>query len=386
MDLMHRKTFPKALFLLIVSAFFSVSALIGQDKAETELVVSKCWSYGIGAAEFVVDGSGFYAGGVEGKIEAISLDGQKLWTTDLGGKLVSNLLVGNEALYLVTSTPFGGDKGNTGGNTLRVLSKETGIPRTGLRLPEADRHFLKEFHGSIVVVSSSGVVQLLDVKDGSTKWRREIAEGFTGDPSFGSDAVLMASTSNQLFIISLVTGEIRSMRKNDTGTRAAAELSSGELIIGDGRGSVSFFPDGNDGVLWRYKAGGAITALLPINGHLLVASNDNFIYYLSMPRGGLAWKKRFAGRVSYYGILETSLALISSIEEHGAIFVRLETGKTVGQIVLEANEFLVANPIFANGQIIVLTNNRVIAYSLNGCAADKDGGSDQTPAPPPQKN
>ena len=373
-DIMHRTRLPEAILLLGCTAVLFAAGVFPQQKAETELVVTRCWSYPLELGKVLAtDGERVYLGTTDAKVEALSPEGKRLWRSELGGEIASNLLATDTGV-LVATTAAGSD-GKTASSTLRMLSKDTGITSLTVKLASATGHFLVSTQSAVVIVSLNGIVQSIDAKTGAVRWKREIAAGFVGEPFFNGDRLLVASTAKQFFHISLSTGEIESMRKFDIGVTAATETSTGDVIIGEERGSVTSLIKGSDKALWRYKTGAFISSIRFLKDHLLVTSHDNFVYFLTSHNGGVVWKKRFAGRVSQVGIFENVLALVSSIEEHGATFVSLVNGKPVGQIVLEEDEYLASNPISSNGLILALTNQRAIAYSLNACAAKKEGGA-----------
>ena len=156
--------------------------------------MTKCWSYPLEDST----GSGISSDGVRifvsyegGKIDALSLTGQRLWRSEFGWDISSNILPRDEGLFFVTPTPYVGDQGTSGGNTLRVLSKETGIPKWFLRLPAASEHFLSAYKDAVVIVSKSGSIRLVDAKTGTLKWKREIAEGFASRPAFNGDDLIV---------------------------------------------------------------------------------------------------------------------------------------------------------------------------------------------------
>jgi|CXWL01.1.fsa_nt_gi outer membrane protein assembly factor BamB len=369
---MHRTRLPKAIFLLIYTALLFAAGVVAQEKGETELVVTRCWSYPLESGKtLAADGARIFLGTTDAKVDAVSLDGKKLWASELGGEIASSIL-STETGILIATTSTNGD-GRSTYSSLRVLSKDSGITSQAIRLPDASGHFLALAQTTVVIVSTAGVVQSIDVKTGAVKWKREIADAFVGEPYFNADRLIVASNSRQLFHIALATGEIESMQKFEMGATVAAETTTGDLITGDERGSITSFSQRSDKAIWRYKSGAFVSSLRNIKDHLLVTSHDNFVYYLTLPRGGLEWKKRLAGRVSHVAIIENALALVSSVEENGATFIDLKTGKSVGQIALDEGEFLVANPISSSGLIIVLTNKRAITHSFTGCVAKKEG-------------
>lgn len=363
--------FPRYITGLIIAPLLAAFAVFAQEKpAETEIVATKCWAYEVQTGRRLSsDGARIFLATAEARIEAVSIDGRKLWSSELGGETASNLLVTDGGVFVASAVTPTGDKAATA--SLRLLSLDTGITSQTIKLPDASQHFLHQVNGSLIVVSENGTIQSLDAKTGVVRWRREIAERFAGEPYFGAEKVIVSSAAKALFTVLLTTGEIESMRKLASQPTAALHTATGELVTGDERGGISLFQNDKNGEYWRFKSGASISSVRLIGGNFLAASNDNFIYMLTPRSGGMAWKRRLAGRVTQIGMLENSLALVSSLEENGATFISLAGGKQLGQITLDEGEFLTANPVSASGLILVLTNDRLIAYSLNGCPSAK---------------
>ena len=346
-----------------------------QTNHSKEVEISKCWSYPVNGEtgeSLAVDGVRVYLGLSNAKVEAWSFDSKKMWTTELGGDISSNILAVDSGLFLVTS--LSSDTGRSGGSLLRSLSKETGITNWTLKLPDAEKYFLGSFNGSLIVVSKSGVIQSVDAKSGTVEWKREIADGFAAAPAFDGGKVIVATTAKQIFAISLVSGEIISMRKLSFGVTALGETSSGQMIAGDERGNVSSLSAGAEKPYWNFKSGGEISAVFTIGDHMLVTSHDNFVYFLFNRNGGVMWKKRLTGRVSQISLYADRFALVTSYDQHGAVLTDLTNGKVAGQIAFGEDENLVYSPVISNGLIFTLTNKAAYAFSINDCPINKEGG------------
>ncbi|MFT3745237.1 MAG: PQQ-binding-like beta-propeller repeat protein [Pyrinomonadaceae bacterium] len=362
---MRRYFLPNILLFLIFIT--SALAVFGQNKpVSPEITVTKCWAYPtieLGMA-IASDGTRIYTGGDGAKIESLSLDGKKIWSTELGGDLSSNLFPTEKGLVLATSTERA--TGEKAASVLRSLSKETGITNWTVKLPEAERYVLGPYSGSAIVVSKSGTIQAMDAADGSVKWKREIAEGFVAEPVFSPTKVIVAGKANQIFSVSLATGEIESMRRSVFPVTSLGELPSGEIVAGDERGNVSTL-NGTDKPLWRFKSGGEISRIFISGENILATSHDNFIYLLMARNGDVDWKKRLGGRVLQLANVGDKYVLTMSFEENVAIFTDLVTGKVAGQIVFAEGEKLVAQPVVSNAAIYMHTDRAVYSYSLGTC-------------------
>lgn len=364
---MHAGIFPKTLVLLIVLTVMAVAAAVGQTVSTSEVTLLKCWSSPVeDGRALTVSGENIFVARGGARVESISIDGQKLWSTELGGEIASNLIVGDGGLFLATSVVNGESDKNDGGGTLRLLSKETGITGWTAKLPEADTYSLGLGTESVVVVTGKGAIESFDLKTGAARWRRELAEGFVGEPRFNHENVYVASTANQVFTVALANGEIVAVTKLKFAPTAVAEIT-GDVFAGDERGNLTSLGNGAK-AKWNFKSGGRISAIVEVGGNLLAASNDNFVYLVTGRNGGVAWKRRLDDRVSQIGLIDGKFVLVSGYEERGAQLLDIGSGKVAGQLSLAEDEFAIARPVSSGGKVFVLTNTGVYGYSTsNSC-------------------
>lgn len=363
---MHAVRYPKTIALAFVLAISAVLTSAGQTFVDGskgsngEVMLSKCWSFLVDDGRTVTaDATHVIVGSGGAKVEAFALDGKKLWATELGGEIASNVLVGNGGVFLVTSSV---NAGSSTGGTLRFLSLETGITVWTAKLAEADRYSLGLGTDSVIAITSRGAIEAFDAKTGAPKWRRELAEGFVGEPRFNHANVYVASTAKQVFTVSIVSGEIVAVKKMQFAPTAVGEIT-GDVFTGDERGNVTSIGR-RDKTNWSFKSGGKISAIVEVGGNLLAASNDNFVYLFSGRSGNVAWKKRLNERVSQIGVIDDRFALVSGYEEHGAHLIDINSGKTVGQLNLLDDEFAVARPVSSNGRVFILTNGAIYGFSV----------------------
>jgi outer membrane protein assembly factor BamB len=158
-----------------------------------------------------------------------------------------------------------------------------------------------------------------------------------------------------------------------------ASASAGDnIILGDGAGLVTSLS--GTGPVWKFKTGGAISAVVPVGDRFVVISRDNFIYALHARNGGLEWKLRMPGRIAHYAIGKGYL-LVSSFDQHGASLIDLETGRIAGQIVLGSDDQVGLDPFVVADRFVISTNTGLSGYSLSGC-----GQKETVPKPPLARN
>lgn len=365
---MRSGTLPKTFVLLIVLTAMTVGQAVVTMPGGSggEVTLSKCWDFVIeDGRTLTVSGSQIFVGSGGARVEALDANGKKLWATELGGEIASNLLAADGGLFLIT-TAVNAESDKSGSGTLRYLSKETGITGWTAKLPKAESYSLGVGADSVIAVTSNGAIEAFDLKTGVRGWRRELAEGFVGEPRFNHVNVYVASTAKQIFTVALASGEIVAVKKLEFLPTAVGEIT-GNVFTGDERGNVTSFGKSAK-ANWTFKSGGKISAIVEVGGSLLAASNDNFVYFFAGRNGGVAWKMRLENRIAQIGVIDSKFALVSGYEEHAAHLIDLNTGKMVAQLNLADNEFSVSRPASSNGKIFMLTGNAVYAYSSANCS------------------
>jgi|GEM_PF-2671831 len=153
--------------------------------------------------------------------------------------------------------------------------------------------------------------------------------------------------------------------RSATSDNTTASASSGDIVIlGNDAGLVTSLS--GTGPVWKFKTGGAISAVIPVGDRFVVISRDNFIYSLHARNGGLEWKRRMPGRIAHYAVGKGYL-LVSSFDQHGASLIDLGTGRVAGQIVFEGDDQIGLDPIVVADKFVIATNVGLSGYSLSGC-------------------
>jgi outer membrane protein assembly factor BamB len=355
---------PRTLVSLTICIVLLFSHLFAQKKGANEIDITKKWSHPFTVA--ALDAMALYAnevfvGSEDGKIEAISSSGKKVWSSEFGGNLVSDLVALENGLFFVTSIGPNATQGSEGVK-LRCVSRDTGITTWTLPLDNAEEYFLTASSGSIVVSSSSGAIRSVDTKSGATRWTRQIADGLSCEPAFTATSITLATATNQILSVSFASGEIEEIRKVRFDVKAMAR-TRGAVVVGDERGNLSYYADGAEKPVWNFKAGGEISHIAPSSEGILVASHDDFVYYLAVRNGSRLWKRRLAGRATQIANIIDQYALISSSSYPRLEIVDISSGKVAGQLTLANDGALVSQPVAdANGDLFLATSDRVYGY------------------------
>jgi hypothetical protein len=70
--------------------------------------------------------------------------------------------------------------------------------------------------------------------------------------------------------------------------------------------------------------------------------------------------------VGHYA-LGKGFLFVSSLDQHGASFIDLSSGRVAGQIILGGDEMVSSDPVVIDDTFIVATSAGLSGYSIAGC-------------------
>lgn len=350
--------------ILIGTSLFPVG-LLAQQKVDDTVEFSRCWAVAEPEAPFstiTTDTTTAYVGAGGAKVSAISIaTGTRLWSTELGGEIASNLSADVAGLFVVTDS-VSTDAAKPKESTLRILSKETGITSKKIPLAVADSFKIGIDAGLVIVIAQTGEVYAFDAVSAEAKWTRKPTGGVTGDSFIGGGSIVIGTTDGQILRMASATGEINLTVRSAEKPTAVRSLANGDIVYGDARGNiVSVDAD------WKFKAGAQVSGIYEVNGALLVTSFDNFVYYFNPSNGGVIWKKRMSGRIADISFASANQLLIFTYGGETGVLAELKKGKTVGQIALPQETDNVSIPDLGTGRAVFALNGTAYAFATTPC-------------------
>lgn len=351
----------------LASVILAASALgqasEGHKIADTDISLTKCWEGSVedgGATSLALDGGQVFVIHAGGTLDSLSQDGKMLWSAELGGEIVSNLVGSSDQVFVVTSAA-----GETAKGTLRSLSRATGIGRWSTPFDAGANHFLGLSSTQITAVSSGGLITAFDITTGRVLWStRTVA--LTGVPAFGSRQIVAPAEDGRIFSIESSGGAIKQLRRLPATAGALMLEHDNALVTGDRLGTVTYFREQPKPV-WKYRTGGAISGMMSFGERVLAASDDNFLYMISAHNGHVVWRRRLSGRAAILSQLGPTMIFVSAPDEHGGVVIETTKGRPVGRILLPEDATPVAVQAASGGELIILTAGSLIGYSLSAC-------------------
>jgi len=360
-----------AIIPMIVAASFICFATWktnGQRLETTPISLNECWQYpsdSIQTAQPATDAVNLYFAEVGGRITAISLStGLRVWSTDLGGEVRSNVAVHGSSVFVVTGPAFDGTARANG--RLRSLSSATGVPSLDVTIPYSEDVRLDISGGNLIAVQNTGIVTAYDPGLSRQVWSRSLPAVATA--AFDGDRLLLAAADRTVHVISTKTGK-ELMAANSNNVLTAIAAVNDDILWGDDRGNVVRYDADKHSVVWRFRNGARISDLTVTSEGIVVTSLDNFVYLISESNGVVRWKKRQVGRISDITLDRGSLGVVITVGEPNAAVLDIQNGKTVGVLTIRDNEAFIRRPIFSNGRFIFFTTERIMSRSLLPCSS-----------------
>ena len=332
-----------------------------------EFQIQKCWEYKVeGSERLASDGAAVYFVRDGAFIEAVSAEsGEKIWSSDVGGVVDSNLLVtGGSVIFMRRSVAIG--DGKVESVILQALSSATGV--TKWSAPAAgDSGFTISVSGeNVLSLSLNGSVQAFAAADGTSKWKRHLT---------GTTAIGLFFLSDNLWVAAGTEIQRFPLNDSDSATiiKSKYEVSSvgsanGESIVwGDKRGNLVRYSTSSGKVVWQFKSGGTISDIVVDGSRIYASSDDNFVYAISTESGKRHWKKRVGGRVAALSIVDGETLMVRPIGDENIILLNTRTGKVKGQISRDPGEILTGAFVRSYNRIILLTDRALYSYGVDGC-------------------
>jgi outer membrane protein assembly factor BamB len=369
----------KAVLTLIAVTTFVISeyAFPGQSLSG-EVQIERCWEYpydGDSDGELAADGESVYMVRQGSTIDAVSLeDGKLRWSSDVGGTIASNLVTFETGLYFVRRTLVA-DKNKAEPVEIRAISVSTGVTKWNVEIADKGPFRLWPRSGELWAVAETGSYYAFSAADG--------ALGQKVDASIGTPAVIDPKDNSVAFVAG--QKEVRYIKDTEARSSLIAESPfqitaiwtgpGGSIVWGDQRGNLVSFDRAEGEIVWKFKSGAKITDIARVNGYLLAASNDDFVYAIGPGSGNRIWKKRLGGRIQAIDGVGERYVLVSTVGGHNLLLIDAADGKSAGQVLLDDDGGTVTLKVISSSSFLVQTPGSLAKYSLTGCNAGKSNGS-----------
>ena len=294
-------------------------------------------------------------------------DGQLLWRSEAGGEFSAAPAADERGVYVSSELSAEGVDASamyTKG-VVRALSRTSGVALWTRTVPNPFEGALVLDDGLILGASTDGRIYALDKGTGVPAWIVKTEHSFRSDPVMADGRLYLASEDGYLLVVASKTGMI--IRRYRTGNPQAAPftVSGRVLYTGSADGYVTALREAGARLetVWRKRAGTSVQTLISTPDGLLVASRDNFVYFLSHRNGSRLWKKQMPGRVLGAPLVSSDGALFTILGGDVSVALSLADGKQVNTLSLGEGNAASTRPLTAGPFVIIPTRDGLLAFA-----------------------
>lgn len=290
-------------------------------------------------------------------------DGQLFWKTEVGGEISASPIADERAVYIASMAGGAPGKEPRAMGALRSLGREAGVTLWM-------RTFRSPLHGALAVNQttlfgggSDGRVYALDKRTGKFLWVMQHWAAFASHPVISGSQLYIGSDDGTLFSLDQGTGKQLWRYRTRGAVRGRVAVVDGAVYFGSADGYVYAVNETDGRLRWRARTGAGVQAVASVQGGLLVASLDNFVYFLSLERGGRLWKRQLAGRLAAEPLTADDGALFTPLSGDAGVVLDLRDGKQLNSLPIGEDSNTTASPIAVGNILLVTTRHGLLAFS-----------------------
>lgn len=360
-----------AFFFLSIFGIFG-NTLSAQLLSDEAVKLQECRKYDFADTAVIAaasDNTNFYVTTEDGSVHAIDpVTSRKLWSSNIGGRITSNLLVADGRLFLAgNAIPVNGEKPQT--SILRSLHPETGLVIWNAPISYSEQIYLGSSGKAVISLGREGSVASKDSSNGNLLWQASFAGNLTAVPDIDFERIIAGTDQKEIVSIDAKTGATLMRSKTRFIPSSVLNYTEKAIAAGDERGNLILLESATGKSIWKYKSGGKISHIAYTSEGVLAASNDNFIYMLWDYNGDVLWKRRLSGRIAGPLLIGGDTAAVQISADKSAFILDLKNGKIVNQILLAENNSAGIMPgLFNNSLFVFSTPVSVVSYSVKPCS------------------
>lgn len=366
---------PATLTLFIILIFSAAGTKVHAQLLSVEAVkLQKCRQYDFADTAIIAaasDSNNFYVATEDGGIHAIDpATSRKLWTSNIGGRIASNIIVAGGRIY-VAGNVGRVDEEQPETSILRSLNSETGLVVWNSPIPYSEQIYLGSGGKSIFSLNREGSVISSDATAGNLLWKASYAGNLTAIPDIDFERIVAATDRKEIISIDGRTGTVVMRSKTKFIPSSVLNYTEKAIAAGDERGNLVLLESSTGKSIWKYKSGGKISFIAHTSEGVLAASNDNFVYMLWDYNGDVLWKRRLPGRVAGPPLIGGDTVSVQLSADKSVFVLNMESGKIVNQFLLPGNSSVGVMPALFNNDLFVFsTPVSVVPYSIKPCSAE----------------
>lgn len=366
-SLMHKITaYPKLTIYLVLILNIFLSDIYSQNQTPWTSPLQNCWEYKndlMTTLKLASDNRNtIFLQNTIGDLFAINTrSGTITWKLEYGGTFNSNVVYANQTLlFLLTKRKETLDISNE--SFYREVEKDSGITTRSLTISNDSSSYVLKNDQYTYLVSDNGKVLAYDKID-TILWSYDYDSRISTVPELIDNKIVFGTSNKTILSVDTVTGKILKQINLPRTPTSNLVNNKKSYFVGDVLGNVYSIDKGSGRIKWRTKTGGKIISIKMFHEKLLIGSDDNYAYAISIKTGKKIWKRKLAGRVIGQTLLDAFTVAYVSQGTNIAALLSVESGEIVNKIVLDESLYFVSPPIYIDDKVIVATQKGIYAFS-----------------------
>lgn len=362
---------PSGLKVLILAFLLLCGVASGQDRPESagssRSASPACWLKTFTDRQIfdvIADGSSIYVLRSGGFLQAVALNGDSLWSAELGGEPVGIVTTKDGPVVLTSQVREDGSKGV---EQLRLLSRQTGLTMWTVQIAQPPTSGLFGAGDLVVTVGVGGTIVGYRVGSGSVEWAKDL-KGTPTAAGIQDKDLYVATAGSRLVDISLTDGRMSAESRPSSSITTIYRFPDGLFVKGYDNGRIIGSETLEDESSWELRNGARVSSLVGAGGFVIATSFDNFVYALT-DAGNIRWKRRLSGRLTGDPAVGNSVLLVPAANEGSAYALSIKNGKVIDRLKTynEGEDGRLVVRSLGEDRFVVADSNTLRIYSPQGC-------------------
>lgn len=290
-------------------------------------------------------------------------DGQLLWKTDIGGELSAAPVADERGVYIASESQSGSGAKVQVIGTIRSLGRDSGVTQWIKTLPMPIKAALAINGDMIFGGASDGRIYALRKTSGEILWNKQVSSPLASQLTLVGSRLYLGAEDGKLYALDQKSGRILWYYQTHGAVRGRVAVADGIVYFGSADGYVYAVNEATGHWRWRARTGASVQSVLSVRNGLLVASLDNFVYFLSLTRGDRVWKRQLVGRLAAEPLATFDGALFTPLSGDTGVVLDLKDGKQLNSLPVGEDSNMAASPIIAGEMLLVTTRHGLLAFS-----------------------
>lgn len=291
-------------------------------------------------------------------------DGGLNWREEAGGEFSASPSADDRGVYIASEiiAPQSSHYPRATG-ALRALARKSGVTLWMRTLQSPLRGGLAFTGNKLFGAGADGRVYAIGKETGEILWMQQFSMPFDSQPVVSGGRVYIGSEDGTLFALDQETGRTLWRYRTRGAIRGPVNVADGTIFFGSADNHVYALRETDGRVRWRSRTGAGVQAVAYTPRGLVVASLDNFVYFLSLRRGDRIWKRQLAGRIAAQPLILSDVALFAPLSGDACIALDLKDGKLLNNLPVGEGNNMAASPVLGGPVLLVTTRRGLLAFA-----------------------